>query len=625
MSLIYGLINPQKEVVIPTLQTMYESMRFLPHEKSHSVIKENAGFGHFLTFNTPESIYEQQPDYVSESNILFVAEGRLDNRDLLSKKLTIQLHNQFTDGELIKAAYLKWGQDCPKHLKGDWSFAVYDYADQELFLARDQHGYRVIYYHYDNKQLAFSSSVKGILSLKNFDKKLNIRALLASLLLWEAENKTMQIYENLCIVPPAHTLSLKDNKITLKRYWFPENISVRNYKNVDTYAEELREIFEAAVSVRLRSHRPVSSMLSGGLDSSSVVAIASQILKKTDKNLSAFSHVPLFKKELLTERQPNRMLDETPNILATASYSGNVSVNLLNSSDLSPIQGFKEALQIVNRPFHAAANAFWLIDLFDKVTKSGFGTLLTGEMGNATISYSGINYLMPWYHIAFLKEPVKLSKRLLKPLLMKYDKAFLYRSSKGLIDYVQSNYANEHILQEWKVIENIKEKSKGFNKYYPDAKAGMLGLLQIGSNARCQFGHSLSMAFGIELRDPTGDIDVIEYCLSIPNHAFFDKDLNNKYILKRMMQGHLPEQVLYSSKIGVQAADVWYRILQDKNQINELLDLVKTCPQVHEIMDLKKLNNDWKNIQYSTKNKEVLSADFIKGLMFSYFIWQVNQ
>lgn len=602
-----------------------EGIKILPHEKQALIINENAGFGHLLTFNTPESVYEQQPVFLPEPRILFVAAGRLDNREELCSKLDIGLDNRLTDGRLMQAAYLRWGKESPDHLKGDWSYAAYDLDQRELFLARDHHGYTALYYYHDKDCFVFSSSPKGIFALRQFGKKINTRAFLANLLLWKPEEKNLQAYEGLQIVPPGHTLTLKEEKTALNRYWFPEKVPLRIYKNTSDYAEELREIFKEAVRVRMRSYRPVATLLSGGLDSGSVTAMAALLLKQQGETLVTFSHVPLYQKELSQEPPSRRLPDETPQILATASHSENISPLLFNSSHISPVDGFLRIVSMTDSYSHAAWNAFWVSDLSVQARNRGFGTLLTGEMGNGTISYPGISYLLPGNGSTLLKHPGKLLKPVLKRWILKHFPGILDQKLNDFISSVKNSYVKPQVLEEWNIIGDIKKNPSRYAPYYSNAREGMLDLLRVGSNPRCQAGSLRSQAVGIDLRDPTGDRNVIEYCLSIPNSAFFDHKLNNRQIIQKMMKGYLPDPVLFSTRKGLQGADIHYRLRDTGKQVNDLIELLSFYPPVNELMDMKKLQNDWKVIQNSERMNVSNVTFFFKALMFAYFIYISNE
>src|SRR5690606_14307068 len=149
------------------------------------------------------------------------------------------------------------------------------------------------------------------------------------------------------------------------------------YKNKQDYAEEMYDIFSHAVAVRLKSPKPIASMLSGGLDSSAVSYIAARLLQQKNIPLTTFSHVPLFQKELqgidIAEKQ---ILDETPLILETVKAAGNINPILLNSANYSILQGMIDVLKIYDAPIHGAFNAYWIQDIFRTASQKGFGVLL---------------------------------------------------------------------------------------------------------------------------------------------------------------------------------------------------------------------------------------------------------
>ncbi|AFK02410.1 asparagine synthase [Emticicia oligotrophica DSM 17448] len=625
MSLLYGIFDKNLNNVVPKMEEMYRGIQHLPHVKHQFFAKDYFSTGHLLTYNTPESLFEVQPQFLSEQQIIFTSTGRLDNREDLAKRLDLKLHAQLSDGELIKKAYLKWGKESPRYLRGDWSFVCYHILEEELFLARDHHGYTSLYYFLDGEQFAFSSSAKAIFALKSFTKEINVEVFVKKLIIWKFDEIKGQLsYKNLNCLPPAHTLTFKNGQISLQRYWFPENVSLRLYKKPTLYAEELREIFQEAVRVRLRSYKPVSSMLSGGFDSSSVTSMAASILAKEGKRLTTFSHIPFYKEKVAQENFEHYFPDESKNILATAQHAGNIDPILLTSENISPIEGFIKAFDNDDNLFHAACNAFWLVDLSAQAAKNGFGTLLSGEMGNATISYTGLDYLLPINHSVYLKNPIQLLKRIVKPLLIKHYPTYYASKNKTLLSYIDKNYLSENILKEWHIIEDINNNNRNFIPYFPTSKAGMLRILDIGNNPRCLSGAVDGHTHGFEYRDPTGDVNVIEYCLSIPNHAFFDKNLNTKDIFKTMMNGILPDQVLFEKKKGLQASDVRHRVLNDKTRVNDLLSQLEQSSQVKELINTTKLKQNWQRIQTEEITNILDIQTFVKGLMFGYFVWKKN-
>lgn len=632
MSLLVGLYHTDlKRVEEQTLNTMYEGVKHFPHKKAAFLNKKNAAFGHLLTYNTPEALFEEMPCYCTEegTTLLFVAEARLDNREELANALGIHLSPTLPDGAIILKAYLKWGKKTPEKLLGDWSFACFDEATQELFIARDQHGYTTIFYHYEANIFSFASSKKSILALPHVKRMANQEQIIRGLALWFYDNDTIHnetIHKGIFFLPPAHTLTLKDGKIQLNRYWFPETIATIHRQNTQDYAEELRAILQEATRARLRSYHPVASMLSGGLDSSSVSFLAAELLQRQHQTLTTMSHVPLFKEELTRLQDPAFVLDETPFILATVAASGNIEPLLLASKHISPTDGIMKVLDCQDDTIHGASNAYWISDIFETAQREGFGSLLSGDMGNGGISYSGLNYLLPFTHPSFLRNPKQLVKtKVLKPLLLKYYPQLMETKENSITEYVkQHSYLHKNVLAEWQILAHLRKQNKGLFTYHHSSKSGMLDILDIGNNPRCMYGANSKHFYGVELRDPTGDVRVLEYCLSLPNDVFFDQQGNPKQLLKNTMKNRLPDKVLFEKKKGVQSSDINYRIGAERETINELLHRICQNHLFQEIIDTERLLADWQRM-YSNPNNNLFSNPFLlKIMMVGLFLEQSN-
>lgn len=622
MSILRGVISSNCSIISSELCVMYDSMKHMPHEKDSVQVRDNVGMGQMLTYNTPESVYDVSPVYLSEPKIMMVTEGRLDNRQDLGQKLGIKLEDTLTDGKLMEKAFLKWGKNCPQYLRGDWSFAVYDFKEKELLLARDHHGYTAIYYHLNKNGFYFSSSIKGILALEGFERKVNMKYFLSGLIILPPKEKNLQAYEDVFIVPPAHTLTFKDGKSELKRYWFPENTPLRQYKNNDLYAEELKEILTETIRQQLRSHGPVTSHLSGGLDSGTVSVIAAQLLKEQGKRLTTLSHVPHFKKELSQISSKNSILDESLNILATANFSKNIDPFLFDGISVSPLEGIQWATNAVNIPFHGAANISFIKSINAQAYEMGYRTVLTGEMGNGSISYTGMSHLAPVYDSLFWTTPRSNLKSLSRLCLSLSFPGIMNKLwEKRIVKYMEVQYLNKGMLNYWNELNGYSRLDSSFLTPATTAAKNMLQILDVGYNFRCLFGHIINNEFGLEQRDPTANVDVIEYCLSIPNDAFVTKQYDSKAILKGMMKNNLPDQVLLSKKKGIQSADVSFRLLKDQVKIDEFLHEFRVNSTVKSMFDVNSIIKDWESI----KNNEALSSGrhinlFLKSFSFMYFL-----
>ena len=161
MSAIFGILDMSGADVKPhMLGAMQREMETWGPDGSSIWIGGGVGLGQLLLFNTPEAVGERLPREASDGSFVITAAGRIDNREDLFRELNVTPTERpnTTDSELIERAYLRWGSDCPDHLLGDWSFAIWDRRERKLLLARDHHGNTSLYYYRDGDWFAFASS-----------------------------------------------------------------------------------------------------------------------------------------------------------------------------------------------------------------------------------------------------------------------------------------------------------------------------------------------------------------------------------------------------------------------------------------------------------------------------------
>ncbi len=624
MSIIFGIICHNEDAIdSQMLQAMYEPLKDFPQQKSDKIQKHEAAFGRVLRYQTPEDVFDSMPVYVQQSDILFTAEGRIDNREELAALLGLPTHHNLSDSNFMLMAYLKYGKEVQQKLKGDWSLAAYNYQTKELFIARDTMGYTAIYYYNTGKYFAFSTSLKSILALPYFNKNLNEPYFVSFLSLWnitELVSGNQTFYKNVLFLKAGFTLSLKNKEISTKQYWPPANINEIHYKNKQDYTDQMSELIYKAVKVRLRSHKPVASMLSGGLDSSMVSYIAADLLKQQNSSLTTFSHVPLFKSELANNQMAkSRVLDETPLIDAVVRASGNINAQYLDSAQFSPWQGSLESIEVLDGFLHGASNAYWLTEIYKTSALQGYGVLLTGEGGNGSTSFAGIDYQRTPSLNRFLRNPYNyLRRQVAKPLVLKY-----FRSMSGfnnLLDQIKVGYLSTDMLTKYNIMADIRKIDGGFLKYYQhvlDLKRYFQVLYQMRSLLGATFGNH----YGIELRDPTTDIDLMNFFFTIPNEVFFDDNFTNRMLVKRMMQNQMPDEVLFAKNKGLQSSDVLSRVRNSKAEIMEDLPRLSASDVANYYIDMAKLeknlerylngNNEASLLNIQIDLKTLQAADFL--------------
>ncbi|MCH5715064.1 asparagine synthase-related protein [Niabella hibiscisoli] len=288
------------------------------------------------------------------------------------------------------------------------------------------------------------------------------------------------------------------------------------------------------------------------MDSSAVSYIAADLLKPQGTVLTTFSHVPLFVKEIQSDKeQHRRILDETPLITEVANASGNINPILLSSEKQSIVQGMVEAMNVCNAPSHGSANLYWVYDIYKTTSQEKFGTLLSGEGGNGSISFAGTDYLLPFNLASLILHPYQfLRTQIAKRIGKKYFNKYLNKR-RDVVDslekYVSNIFLNQSVLDAYNIKEDIAKNDKEIYRHISDVqeiKELFIDFYYLRSLRGAVCGHY----YGFELRDPCTDLDLMEYFFSIPNEAFFDDHYNNRMLVKRMMSGKIPDKVLFEKE-----------------------------------------------------------------------------
>jgi asparagine synthase (glutamine-hydrolysing) len=226
-----------------------------------------------------------QPVFNEDESILVVFNGEIYNYRELQREL-LQLGHHFrtnSDTEVIVHAYEEYGDDCVKHLRGMFTFALWDRRRQRLLAARDRFGKKPFNYFWDGHQLIFGSEIKSILEA-GIPREINPVAL-DEYLVYGYVPSPITLFHKVMKLPSAHILVYEDDQIRTSRYW---DISFTSICNDDeaTAIERIRALLKDAIQVRLMSEVPLGAFLSGGIDSSTVVGLMSSMMSQPVKTFS---------------------------------------------------------------------------------------------------------------------------------------------------------------------------------------------------------------------------------------------------------------------------------------------------------------------------------------------------
>ena len=285
-------------VNIETIKNMLASMKHCGPDDQRFVLLENIAFGQALLATTTEAMNEAQPWTDKLTGSVVVTDSRLDNREMLAVSLGIidRDIDGIGDAQLILAAYQKWGETCAEKLLGDFTFAIWNPDTQVLFCARDALGIRPFYYHHiADKIFAFATTSEALRLLLDTPAILNEGRIADAMTdQLEGHDRVSSFFRDIKRLPPAHFLVFRENSLSAPEcYWQPlQNPPQPLPLDEKQWLEQLEALFVEAVHCRLRTHLPISAMLSGGLDSSSVIAVACEKLKLDGRSaLSTFSAV----------------------------------------------------------------------------------------------------------------------------------------------------------------------------------------------------------------------------------------------------------------------------------------------------------------------------------------------
>ncbi|HEY6945994.1 MAG TPA: asparagine synthase-related protein [Candidatus Acidoferrum sp.] len=261
------------------LQLLTDFLSFRGPDGREVFLDGAVGLGHALLRTTRESKNERQPASL-EGRCRIVADARLDAREELIADLQRAERNacsNMPDCELILNAYAVWGMSCVDHLRGDFSFALWDASCGQLFCARDHFGVKPFFYASNGSRLIISNTLNCIRRHPSVSGRLNELAIGDFLLFDTIRELGATSFADVQRLPPAHVLVHKEGGTSIRRYWtLPVSDALRHGRQSDCI-DQFRELLDRAVADRMRADS-VGVLMSGGLDSSTVAASAQRAL-----------------------------------------------------------------------------------------------------------------------------------------------------------------------------------------------------------------------------------------------------------------------------------------------------------------------------------------------------------
>ena len=606
MSGIAGLIRfDGRSVARRDLERAANALDQYGPDRVEIVAKENCGLAHALMRMTPEDRFDRQP-YQNASGSIITADLRLDNRDELLAQAGISKTEtaEWPDSRLLLTAWQKLGDDVWPVLRGPFAVAIWDSRSRCVTLARDHLGLNVVTWHKGKEFFAFASMPNALFAFDDVPRALCEEKLADFLVLNHADHATT-MYRNVFRVPPAHLLHVKpDGSIAQRRYWSPADIKNIRLRSDTAYADGLRDCLDRAVRRQMRSIHPIGSLLSGGLDSSSVSVLAARAMGEKNQRLAAFTGVP--GRDFNGPVPDGCYADETPYVEAIRKKAGNIDVDYIHTDKCDDFAQLERFFIALDGPVRNPTNLDWTMAMLQRARAQGRRVLLGGLHGNYTISWNGWSQApghlargrlllayrqwRQFYRNSPYSRWTALRKLLVEPLIPRRVDDWAHR--RRIAAWREHAPIRIDFAAEMAVESRARTVGHDF-LYRMRRDERIKGLAQVDYLGDWQ---AAEKAFtGVEVRDPTADIDVISYCFGIPPEQYLVEGIDRS-LIRRAMWGLLPEAVLTNRLSGLQGAD-WYRKLEARRgELARELDELSKSPLVRRIIDLGRLENavrDW--------------------------------
>ena len=517
-----------------------------------------------------------QPISNEDRSVWIVFNGEIYNFKRLRKELEEKGHvfSTNTDTEVIVHLYEELGEGCVEKLSGMFAFAIWDTRSQKLFLARDRLGQKPLFYTQQGAAFLFASEIKAILASGDVARQIDFESVNHYLSLRFIPSPQTMI-QGIKKLPPAHTLTYQDGKVAISRYWTLSFLQKSNLSE-DDLIEGLKVKLEEAVESHMVSDVPVGAFLSGGLDSSTVVAMMAKVSSEPFKTFSIG----------VSEQDFN----ELPYARMVAEQYGTCHIEECVESNL--IRMLPRMIWHLDEPSDPiAACMFHAAELASRHVK----VVLGGDGGDELFAgfdrYLGVGYIDRYTLI-----PSLIRQRLIGPILGVVPDSFTYKSLTQKLRWVNQisalsstgeRYAeatlffrfneadkralfNESLWRQFRLLNSSSVIVDQYNS--PNAVDPVDRMLYADFVTRLP-EHSLmltdrmTMAHSLEARSPFLDHSLVEFMASFPSN-FKIRNGELKYVLRQVAADYLPEKIVHREKQGFMfPIAYWFQ--------NDLYDFIK--------------------------------------------------
>jgi len=603
--------QPNAPVASAQIKKMANAIRHRGPDDEGIYINRQIGLGHRRLAIIDLSPDGHQPMAGPDGSTQIIYNGELYNYLELRAELKKNGHRfkSQSDTEVILHAYQEYGPECLAHFNGMFAFALWDEKRRRLFLARDRFGIKPLYFCRAAHQLLFASEIKALLTALDKRPQPNQRLVYDVLTTGMLDHTDETFFAGIQKLPPAHHMLVEaDGRQQTTRYWdfaVSNEVVTLSEKAVTDKCRDFFDLFTDAVRSHLISDVAVGSCLSGGLDSSAVVSVISQLIKKDQ------AHAVGSRQQTFSACYQNSAIDEQRYINVAAQSSGALSHRIFPEAE-----GFRKTLpQLLwhqEEPF-ASTSIFAQWEVMRLAKENGVIVLLDGQgadeqlLGYRKFYFFYINHLLRRQRALLgFKEMIKHfgSWEVLKTLQLRRGLRYLPGGNLGSAAIAKT------ILQ----VDFAKKFGKlsiSFNGENTLAERIKADMTRFSVPVLLRYEDKNSMAFSREARVPFLDHRLVEYVAALPLNLKL-RDGWTKFCLRRGAQNVVPPEILQrKDKLGFATPeDEWFRhVLKD-----DIKKTFQTAIFLPEFIKLPELQNQFD--AFVNGKRPLLSSEFF----FRFFI-----
>lgn len=528
---IVGWIDWQRDLASERLymEAMTATLAARGPDASGLWISGHCAFGHRrLSVIDPDNGAQPMLRQSGDYTYVIVYNGELYNAPELRKELELLGHRFRTqcDTEVLLAAYMEWKEECAARLNGIFAFAVWDEQRRHVFLCRDRLGVKPLFYMQVNGALLFASEPKAVLAHPAVKPQVGLEGLAEILVMGPARTPGCGIYSNLSELKPGHSLLFNRDGVRLSCYWRLE--SKPHSDGIGTTAEKIRELLRDTLERQLISDVPVCTLLSGGLDSSALTALAADYYRRTGRGeLHTYSvdYTDNDKHFTASLFQPN---NDAPWIRRMSEYLGTCHHHVeFDTPEL--VSALKQA--VIARDLPGMADVDASLYLFCREIKRSATVAISGEAADEI--FGGY----PWFYREEALNagtfPWALAAEERAGLLSEDVRSWMHPGS-----YIKESY-NLAIAEVPRLPGENPQEARMREMSYLNITRFMPTLLDRKDR--------MSMAAGLEVRVPFCDHRLVEYVWNIP-WEMKTAGGHEKGILRQALEGLLPRDILTRKK-----------------------------------------------------------------------------